>query len=69
MTKLNNKTSGRMEDHFVFNPVDRKTAELFIDQDTLDKIDDAKRQIADAVCVRADEHITVKIALLVQASF
>lgn len=53
-------------DHYVINPVSRKFAETFIDEDALQHLDEAKREIAERVGVR-EEHIRLKIQMLVLA--
>ena len=58
------KSDGRARDHFVINNASRQLAETHLTQETLREIDDAKRQIAEAVGVDADQHIRIEIEML-----
>lgn len=60
----NSKSDGRARDHFVVNDAGRQLAEMHLPQETLREIDDAKRRIAEAAGVDADQHIRIEIEML-----
>ncbi len=59
----NRQSAGRARDHFVVNDAGREFAEMHLPQETLREIDDAKRRIAEAVAVDADQHIRIEIEM------
>jgi hypothetical protein len=56
----------RYLDHYVFNPVGREVAEMFVSAETLRQIDAAKHQIAETAGVRVN-HVRVNLEMLVIA--
>lgn len=62
--RRNSRSDGRARDHFVVNGAGRQFAEMHLPQETLREIDDAKRQVAEAVGVDADQHIRIEIEML-----
>ena len=66
MKGMNKKSRDPQLDHYVINPVGRDFAAIFIDDDTLRQLDQAKCQIAETAGVRV-EHIRLEIQMLILA--